>query len=586
MGMNDNQCGTIVFTGGTPSRILMARYRLRTVAFATVLVGLAISTLALPTIGYGHARFVSSDPTPGAQLSAPPGQIVLRFNEPVQPLAVRLVDVAGIDHAAGRELTVVNTDVVLEVDPNLASGRYVVSYRVLSSDAHPIAASFKFLVAGEDAQSANQVMQAESMNAGSESRPDRSVALLLTRAVYTIGLLLSAGHALFVALVPLSPEQRRPHQRRMRRTALLTLVVGIAYLQLSGVVMLGSEQLLDADAIEVAIQSTLGRSVALAAVGVLLLSIFNRASVIWPLLIGVAFLVVSRAVTGHSASRGPVWLLAPVISLHVACAAFWYGSLWPLYRSLGSLPLPVTAAIVQQFSIIAIWAVALLLGAGILMSFIHLDAFTRLIDTWYGQLLLMKSFGFGIIVALASWHKLGLTPRLESGDLIARRQLRASIRLEAIIMSAVVLISAALASTSPEDPAPYLRQSTDSYRETSIISSSYGGFRAEVQRQDLQGSPRRFSLQFFDTAGDRISPLEVSVAVALRTIGVEDFPATVQSSGEGQYVFESELEIEGTWRISIDALVTEFDREFFVADIEVAARERSAMIYHRITSPV
>ena len=68
---------------------------------------------------------------------------------------------------------------------------------------------------------------------------------------------------------------------------------------------------------------------------------------------------------------------------------------------------------------------------------------------------------------IAAYHKLRLTPRLAAGDAGAARHMRWGIRVEAMIMLIVILLSALLASTPP-GAAPRKSASNDLGRAASL----------------------------------------------------------------------------------------------------------------------
>lgn len=113
--------------------------------------------LALLALGGGpaaaHDRLVSSDPASGSVTEALPTQVVLTFSD--HPLAVgTLVAVRGpdgTDVTAGPP-TVAGTDVVVPLASSVPSGAYVVAWRVVSSDGHPIEGTFGFTVATSPAE--------------------------------------------------------------------------------------------------------------------------------------------------------------------------------------------------------------------------------------------------------------------------------------------------------------------------------------------------------------------------------------------------------------------------------------------------
>jgi uncharacterized membrane protein len=269
-------------------------------------------------------------------------------------------------------------------------------------------------------------------------------SLALGRAAYMALLLVSAGTAWFIVLIRLPSPLDVALRRLLASASLVGMIAGALYLWLTaryeGPIPVSP--------------TGLAPSLGVAAVGfACLLAAASRPGQGW-LLGGALLLAVSRVLTGHLASREPGIVLMPLMFLHVSCAAYWVGSLWPLYRLIGRESPRVAAAVVERFSNIALAAVAVLAVAGVITTFVHLRTPSALLATWYGQLLLMKTTWFTVLMSIAAYHKLRLTPRLAAGDGAAARRMRWGIRAEAAVMVLVILISTLVAATPPEAPPP------------------------------------------------------------------------------------------------------------------------------------
>ncbi len=519
---------------------------------------LLLCALLLPGTSWAHARFVTASPAPNSSVVSAPNQVVLAFNEPVQPVSLKVIDASGHDLAADSDAVSIDNDIVLKFATPATTGKYVVSYRVLSGDAHPIAASFSFTVAGAAGSKAPPT--AATPLATAES--DWSRVVIIARAIYMLTLLLCMGGGLFLLLVPSATAIQAELRTGVTRLASLALLAALFYLQASGAAMLGSTSLPDIAALKVAATSSLGTSLGLAAIGLMMI-IAARARHAALLIASIVLLAGSRALTGHPASRDPGWLLIPAMALHVACAAYWYGSLRPLYMSLKRLPVADAAKVLREFSSAAMIAVATLACAGLLMALVHLATPSALLGTWYGQLLIMKTTWFSVLLGLAAWHKLRLSPRIEAGDRRALRTLRISIVIEAIIMTLVLLISVNVASTAPEDPP---RNATAETASTAAITavetpSLTGAYILTLQTENALASVWQLTVR--DLGGNVIEPLDISVKVGIPVAGIEAMPAVVKVADEGRFSVEPPITLPGTWEIKVDALITDFDKESF-----------------------
>src|SRR4051794_5903365 len=112
-----------------------------------VLAGLlaAVFGLLLASPASAHAELVASTPANGARLAQAPAEVEMRFTESVNliPGGIRLVDDAGETVPASAPAVSGHT-VTWRMPGDLAEGSYVVSWRVVSSDGHPVAGAFSF----------------------------------------------------------------------------------------------------------------------------------------------------------------------------------------------------------------------------------------------------------------------------------------------------------------------------------------------------------------------------------------------------------------------------------------------------------
>lgn len=112
----------------------------------SALVGLCVGVLPATA----HSRLLSISPKDGASLPAPPTEIVLTFNEDVNPqfVTVRVTDGEGAD-VVGEDATANGPTVTLPVTDPISAGTYKITYRVVSADSHPISGSTTFDIQGD-----------------------------------------------------------------------------------------------------------------------------------------------------------------------------------------------------------------------------------------------------------------------------------------------------------------------------------------------------------------------------------------------------------------------------------------------------
>jgi methionine-rich copper-binding protein CopC len=116
------------------------------VAILGLLLGV-LSSLVMATGADAHAALKSISPKDGASLTTAPTKVVLTFNEPIST-SFATVTVTGADGVVSAGKTVVDGVTVAQaLAPDLANGRYTVTYRVVSEDGHPVSDKTTFTLA-------------------------------------------------------------------------------------------------------------------------------------------------------------------------------------------------------------------------------------------------------------------------------------------------------------------------------------------------------------------------------------------------------------------------------------------------------
>ena len=113
-----------------------------------VLLAFAGVGVALPA--QAHNVLVGSDPKDGATLTAAPARITLVFDQAVRQ-GYAQVGVTGADGTAWADgsAVVAAEKVSVKVKPLRAGGAYVVGYRILSADGHPVTGKIGFTLAAD-----------------------------------------------------------------------------------------------------------------------------------------------------------------------------------------------------------------------------------------------------------------------------------------------------------------------------------------------------------------------------------------------------------------------------------------------------
>ena len=161
-------------------------------------------------------------------------------------------------------------------------------------------------------------------------------------------------------------------------------------------------------------------------------------------LAGAALTLGAFLLTGHTSAHALRWLLAPLLGVHLLIVAFWFGALAPLYWVTRRESLDHASRIIQRFSWLAGWMVPVIAIAGIAMALVLTGADTTALTQPYGEFLLAKLAIFVLLMFVAAYNKLRLTPALRDSQHDALGTLRRTIVAEYLMIVAVLSITAAL----------------------------------------------------------------------------------------------------------------------------------------------
>jgi copper resistance protein C len=108
-----------------------------------------IAALAMQTgVASAHSFPEEENPSAGATLAAPPAQVAIKYDAPIESLfdSLQVLDATGQDKAAGAPQVSANGyELSVPVTP-LAPGDYTVKWRVVCIDTHHTEGSYTFTV--------------------------------------------------------------------------------------------------------------------------------------------------------------------------------------------------------------------------------------------------------------------------------------------------------------------------------------------------------------------------------------------------------------------------------------------------------
>lgn len=457
--------------------------------------------LVLASAAGAHAALTGAEPVDGAVLAVPPPVLRLVFSEPVSPLALHLVLPGGapvpLDRYALRDRTV-------EIEPpaGLADGTHVLTWRVVSSDGHPVAGSVVFSIGAPSAEPPSAPAAADAaVRAG----------LWATKLALYVGLLAGIGGAFAAAwLLPLS--------RSGSVFAAAALAAGTA-----GTVLAPGFQGLDA----------LGLPVA-----------------------GLADPAVWTAGFGTSFGRTVAAMLAALVLAGASLAV--PPSRSSRLLSLAGLALRAgatdAAAGLARFSRLIPAAVAILVLSGLSLAAVQVEEPAALAGTAYGRLLLAKLALLVPLFALAALNRWWLTVPAVRAEAPARRRLTRSIALETAIVLVVLGIVAGWRFTPPP------RALAIAARQPAVVHIHTGKAMADVTVAPGRTGPVAVSAFIMDGEFGPLAAREVTFVFSNPPAGIEPFRRKARQGDDGIWRADDVvLPLAGTWTLRLDILITDFD---------------------------
>jgi copper transport protein len=450
------------------------RIRGRIVA-AALIAGVA---LALPAVASAHAYLTKSVPTASVQLSSPPPNVQLTYDEAVEP-RFAVISVTDVNAHSVTNGTVTrspsNPDTLIIPLKRTPEGWYLVYWRAISVDGHPVQGAFTFAV-GPNAGPAPQFVVPHIAQTAT------STPLLIARWLSFLTVMTAIG--LFILRILIA----RPLVGRVPGTTLrgvsvaffvsaaLAIVAIPAYLEESTAIDSLRSFFSFGALVPLWRTTAFGRgwfdlwicfllfvfagAVALAVDRPELPRRTTASLLALPgALAAAAAVLVLPGASGHAGQTSPRGLALLLDWLHLISGSVWLGGLIGLLVLWRSLPAAKRVAglvvCVPRFSNVAFVSVLVLLGSGVWASILHLPVLDALWLTSYGKVILIKAAILLATLPLAAGNMLRNKPQLERAELSERatKRLRAFVAGEAFLVAGAVFAAALLSSLAPPPPA-------------------------------------------------------------------------------------------------------------------------------------
>ncbi|ART79663.1 copper resistance CopC/CopD family protein [Oceanisphaera avium] len=531
-----------------------------------LLVGVGFSI----NLAHGHAALVASNPTEQATLSNPPTQATLTFNEPVSALRMQLFAPKG--RAYPLESRAEDSLIQLALPTLTEQGSYVLSWRVMSTDGHPVGGSLLFAYGQSSTPS-------DAINTQGSASKNRTTAIWLTRLLIYCTLFFGLASQVFNAWQFPAASRSTGIKARLALSSsryLALLYIGMAatlvYLALFGLdaLDLPLSGVLEPHLWHTALYSSVGVA------SLMLLSAFALGSYqakskrLALCLAALALAAASLAVTGHASMAPPQWLSRPAVWLHTVAVMAWMGALLPLLYGLqapagapygvGDIHNPhANNGPLVIFSRYIPLAILALLLSGAVLAYLPLTAWSSFINSRYGQILLAKLMLVALLLLLGAYNRYRLTAAVLRQEATARLRLKRVIYAELVLMVLVLALVALWRFTPPS------RNTVNAQASAAAPTAIYRFKKHQVQAElKLESQQLQIALYQPDHRPLRAQAVEVRFSDPSTNMEPLHFQAhrvRGQEQAENQWLLATLPLTPGShWHVDIVVLVSDFER--------------------------
>lgn len=532
---------------------------------ALLFAGIGMALSALPASA--HANLERTTPASGAILDIAPSEVTLVFSEAVDVTLGRVVVVApdGQQVQLGKpELRTNGTVVAARLGADVGEGTFVVSYRVVSADGHPISGGFSFSI-GTPSQTAP-----DAANVG-EAPVDPVVRVLLSVAKYLgyAGLALLAGPVLIVvALWPRRLELSGPRRLiwigwgLLLAGTVLSLYVQAPYSIGGGLIDVRFSDLVESAGTTIGLAQIVRIVLLLAAIP-LLRDVAAGKELERLGLVGLGGLGVATVLTwpiaGHAVASPARLLAIPSDAVHVGAMGIWIGGLavlagyllpWANQREL--------SAVLPVWSRWATYAVVSLVVSGVVQGVLEVETPTALINTNYGKLVLAKIAGLVVILGVAAAARMLVRRRIAVEDIRHVRNLRAGMLVEVGLAAVVLVLATLLVQTTPARTAIATTASQEAVPFTTSVSTP--DFVLQIDVTPAAKGNNSVHLTAFTATGAPQKVVEWKATASNPNSGLTNVDIPLLTIADNHVVGEIQLPMSGNWQFKFTVRTSETDQ--------------------------
>jgi copper transport protein len=492
---------------------------------------------------FAHASLLRSDLADRAVVARAPPAVTLTFNEPVSPVSLKLVGEGG--HTLELRSEPRGETLIVTLPEALPQGTHLLSWRVISTDGHPIGGSLTFSIGQPSAGAPRLGAATDRM----------SVAVLwVARFLIYLALFVGAGGAFYAGFI--ARERLGPRLDRLLRAVLQAgLIAAVVSVGLQGADVLGEplSAIRQISTWASGLTSAYGLTAALIVMSLTAahMSLPAAPSRRRPLAaLSLFALGLALAASGHASAASPQWLTRSAVFVHGVSVAFWAGALLPLAAALmgghtqelarfsRSIPLPFAALVVS----------------GVVLAVIQVRQPQALWTTAYGFVLCAKLAVVAVVLALAIANRRA-TPRALGGDPRAIQSIAIATRIEITCVALVLALVAAWRFTPP--PRALVLAAVQPVRVHIHTSRAM----ADLQIDPADADGRRVAITLLDGEFQPLPAKEVGVVFAKPDSGIEPLRLTATHVAATIWQIDGvRLPVAGRWNVRVEILISDFDK--------------------------
>lgn len=537
----------------------------RPVGLATVLAVLAGMFLALlaASPAQAHATVVRTTPAIDEIVATAPQQVTVEFSEPVSVVAAETGVIGPDGERADAEPAAGDGNVLtFFLGDDLPNGTYLVSYRVISADGHPVPGGFTFSIGERSAAP-------DPADLVTDVDPLVNILVVVNRFLSYAGLVLLLGPGLLMVAARLRngdfPPTRGP---RRLMTAGLGLLAGTAAVGLYlHVPYTAGSSLFGFTGPDVAmvLESRFG----IAALLRLLIVVAAIPMIRWltrapdglATKLAPAGLAIALAVTwpmsGHATTSPAPPLTMVSDTVHVLAMGMWLGGLVTLaaYLVRRSNTRGVRD-LLPEWSRWATWLVAALAVAGLAQAVIEVGTVEALLQTRYGQLVIAKIVLFGLVLVAAFFARRAVARG--DGSLLTR--LRRIIAVELAVGAVLLGVSAVLVQTVPASVA--VNDTSDQFEAGDRYSVELKDelFTLRFELEPVAVGENTAHLYLYTPEGEPLEALEWSAGYGQPDSGIAPVGIGLALLSPNHVQADVALPSPGNWEFTFTIRISELER--------------------------